>query len=107
LPLYAVLLTLPPIHIEFFTYLDEQLEKIDKFYSEREKEAQARSKALEIQLRELEDHRKIFLVNDLLPPPKALFSFPFDPTGSLSKRRPLLVTNSEIPPPVPTWTATE
>lgn len=60
LPLYAILLTLPPIHIEFFTYLDEQLEKINSFYLEREKEAQSRSKALDIQLRELEDHRKIF-----------------------------------------------
>ena len=62
-PLYSILLTLPPIHIEFFTYLDRQLAKIDSFYSEREKEAQTRNKALEIQLRELKDHRKIFYVS--------------------------------------------
>ena len=60
-----MLLTLPPIHLEFFIYLDRQLAKIDSFYSEREKEAQARSKALEIQLRELKDHRKIFYVRNL------------------------------------------
>jgi ubiquitin len=62
-PLYSILLTLPPIHLAFFTYLDRQLEQIDSFYLEREKEAQARSKALEIQLRELKDHRKIFYVS--------------------------------------------
>jgi len=65
-PLYAILLTLPPLHIEFFTFLDQQLEKIDHFYLEREKEAQTRSKVLEIQLRELDYHRKIFLVIGLL-----------------------------------------
>jgi hypothetical protein len=64
-PLHALLPTLPPVHITFFKYLDKQLEKIDKFYSEREKEAQARSKELEIQLRELKDHRKLFYVSDL------------------------------------------
>lgn len=62
--LHTLLPTLPSIHISFFNYLDKQLEKIDKFYSEREKEAQTRSKALEIQLRELKDHRKIFYVRD-------------------------------------------
>jgi hypothetical protein len=66
MPLHVLLPTLPPIHIAFFTYLDKQLEKVDKFYSEREKEAQARSKELEIQLRELKDHRKIFYVSDFL-----------------------------------------
>ncbi|KIM89690.1 hypothetical protein PILCRDRAFT_193459 [Piloderma croceum F 1598] len=60
MPLHVLLPTLPIIHIAFFTYLDKQLEKVDKFYSEREKEAQARSKELEIQLRELKDHRKVF-----------------------------------------------
>jgi hypothetical protein len=63
LPLHDLLLTLPPVHIAFFTYLDKQLDKIDTFYAEREKEAQARNHALEIQLRELKDHRKIFYVS--------------------------------------------
>jgi hypothetical protein len=62
MPLHILLPTLPSIHIAFFSYLDKQLEKIDKFYSQREKEAQARSKALEIQLRELKDHRRLFYV---------------------------------------------
>ena len=65
MPLHALLPTLPSVHLTFFTYLDKQLDKIDKFYLEREKEAQARSKALEIQLRELKDHRKIFYVSAL------------------------------------------
>jgi hypothetical protein len=65
LPWHIILSTLPPVHIAFFTCLDKQLEKIDGFYSEREKEAQIRSKALELQLRELKDHRKIFYVSIL------------------------------------------
>jgi archaellum biogenesis protein FlaJ (TadC family) len=65
MPLCDLLPTLPPVHIAFFTYLDKQLDKIDSFYSEREKEAQARNHALEIQLRELKDHRKIFYVSEL------------------------------------------
>jgi hypothetical protein len=65
IPLYAILLTLPPIHLAFFTHLDNQLAKIDGFYLEREKEAQARSRALQNQLRELKDHRKIFYVSGL------------------------------------------
>lgn len=72
LPLYAILLKLPPIHTEFFAYLDEQLAKIDRFYSEREKEARSRSKALESQLRELEDHRKIFFVSWLTLFPQSI-----------------------------------
>ena len=63
LPLRDLLPTLPPVHIEFFTYLDKELYKIDTFYAEREKEAQVRNRALEIQLRELKDHRKIFYVS--------------------------------------------
>jgi hypothetical protein len=65
MPLYAILLTLPPIHLKFFVELDGELEKINSFYSEREKEAQIRSKALQVQLRELKDHRKIFYVSKL------------------------------------------
>src|SRR5882762_6544550 len=63
--LYAILLTLPPIHLAFFTHLDFQLEKVDSFYLEREREAQARNRALQNQLRELKDHRKIFYVSGL------------------------------------------
>lgn len=66
IPLYAILLTLPPIHIAFFTLLDNELAKIDGFYLEREKEAQARSRALQNQLRELKDHRKVFYVSWLI-----------------------------------------
>jgi hypothetical protein len=65
MPLHDLLPTLPPIHLAFFTCLDAQLEKIESFYLAREKEAQARSKALQIQLQELKDHRKIFYVSTL------------------------------------------
>jgi len=83
MPLHSLLPTLPPLHIAFFTYLDKQLEKIDTFYSEREKEAQARSKELEIQLRELKDHRKIFYVSGLT----FLFQVCVRPDTMLSKRK--------------------
>jgi len=66
-PLDAVLLTLPPTLLAFFTYLDKQLEKINSFYLEREKEVQARSKLLHIQLRELKDHREILYVSRIIP----------------------------------------
>jgi hypothetical protein len=58
--LCTLLPTLPLIHHEFFSFLDVQLEKIERFYFEREKEARAKSKTLEGQLRKLENHRRIF-----------------------------------------------
>jgi SPX domain protein involved in polyphosphate accumulation len=59
-PLRTLLPTLPAVHLAFFFFLDAQLEKIDHFYSEKEKEARARSRKLENQLKKLEDHRRIF-----------------------------------------------
>ncbi|KAF7983207.1 hypothetical protein HWV62_23478 [Athelia sp. TMB] len=60
--LHTLLPTLPPIHMAFFAYLDKQLEKIENFYADREKEAQARNKALNMQLKELKDHRRLYYV---------------------------------------------
>jgi len=105
IPLYAILLTLPPIHLAFFTHLDCQLEKVDSFYSEREREAQARSRALQNQLRELKDHRKIFYVSGLTLSSGHLFWFCIHPKGSVSGHWPLLVSDSEDQFSIPAWIA--
>ncbi|KAF5345945.1 hypothetical protein D9758_011435 [Tetrapyrgos nigripes] len=44
--------------VAFFDALDKELEKIETFYSNREKEMQERTKLLENQLNELDMHRK-------------------------------------------------
>ncbi|TRM63672.1 EXS family-domain-containing protein, partial [Schizophyllum amplum] len=46
----------------FFKLLDSELEKVELFYQDREKEMQDRSALLKEQLNELNDHRKLFYV---------------------------------------------
>lgn len=46
----------------FFEVLDEELAKVENFYKEREKEYIIQSSVLKEQLRELQDHRKLFHV---------------------------------------------
>ena len=43
--------------------LDQELEKVEAFYRARESEAMIRATALKEQLRELQDHRRIFHVS--------------------------------------------
>ncbi|KAG2109842.1 EXS family protein/ERD1/XPR1/SYG1 family protein [Suillus discolor] len=57
-PLHTLLPLLPPLHATFFELLDSELEKVDSFYSEREKEMRDRGKLLKEQLNELGLHRK-------------------------------------------------
>ncbi|GMK56353.1 hypothetical protein CspeluHIS016_0301930 [Cutaneotrichosporon spelunceum] len=52
--------TLEPDEQTFFDLLDEQLEKVDEFYSARETEATRRFHQLKDQLSELAEHRRIF-----------------------------------------------
>ncbi|KAG6821904.1 hypothetical protein H0H87_004909, partial [Tephrocybe sp. NHM501043] len=59
LPLNELLTHLDSKEQAFFTALDVQLEKIDKFYADREKEMMARTKLLHEQLDELADHKKL------------------------------------------------
>ncbi|KAL0960089.1 hypothetical protein HGRIS_011733 [Hohenbuehelia grisea] len=58
LPLHTLLPTLSPVERSFFAKLDSELEKIESFYLDREKEMQARTQMLKEQLNELGDHRK-------------------------------------------------
>ncbi|KAF8201829.1 EXS family protein/ERD1/XPR1/SYG1 family protein [Pholiota molesta] len=61
LPLHELLTQLSPHEVSFFTMLDAQLDKVESFYLAREKEMLARGRMLQIQLKELNDHRKLFL----------------------------------------------
>jgi hypothetical protein len=64
---------LSPAEAAFFTLLDAELDKVESFYLRREKEYRARSGVLEDQLRELEEHRRLFHVRLLV---LFLFAFP-------------------------------
>ncbi|KIP07309.1 hypothetical protein PHLGIDRAFT_42215, partial [Phlebiopsis gigantea 11061_1 CR5-6] len=46
----------------FFDKLDNELDKVEAFYLEREKEMRARTTTLKAQLQELQDHRRLFHV---------------------------------------------
>jgi hypothetical protein len=63
--LHELLTQLSPHEVSFFTMLDAQLDKVESFYLAREKEMLARGRMLQIQLKELNDHRKLFLVGVL------------------------------------------
>jgi hypothetical protein len=60
--LEAILATLNPVERRFFDDIDIELNKVENFYIEREKEAIIFSSILKEQLQELEDHRRIFHV---------------------------------------------
>lgn len=62
LPLHAVLEELGPLEADFFAYLDSQLEKVESFYSSREKELVVRTQSLQDQMRELQNHKKLISV---------------------------------------------
>ena len=62
LPLCEILAQLTPQERAFFTLLDAQVNKVECFYLAREKEMAARSLLLLNQLKELDVHRKMFLV---------------------------------------------
>lgn len=61
--LHALIPLLPPLHAKFFELLDSELEKIDSFYSEREKEMQDRGELLKEQLSELGLHHQKYHVS--------------------------------------------
>ncbi|KAF9239797.1 hypothetical protein BU15DRAFT_74334 [Melanogaster broomeanus] len=58
--LHKILPQLPPVHARFFELLDAEIEKIEAFYAEREKEMYERGKLLREQLNELGIHRQKF-----------------------------------------------
>jgi hypothetical protein len=54
--------TLTQLELAFFRVLDEELNKVEEFYLEREKELVLFASLLNEQLHELEVHRKIYHV---------------------------------------------
>jgi DNA-binding protein H-NS len=61
----TILSNLPAIHAKFFDMLDGELDKVETFYAEREKEMHERYKQLKKQLNELGAHHEIFYVSVL------------------------------------------
>ena len=53
---------LSPAEAAFFTALDAELDKIEGFFLDREKEFLARGRVLKEQLEELGEHRRLFYV---------------------------------------------
>jgi hypothetical protein len=60
LSLNALLPLLSQQELAFFSALDGELQKVETFYLDREKAMKARTRDLEAQLRELNQHRKLF-----------------------------------------------
>ncbi|KAF7316200.1 Signal transduction protein [Mycena indigotica] len=60
LPLRELLPLLSPLELAFFTTLDAEVEKIEKFYVAREHDMKLLTNLLEQQLAELDEHRKLF-----------------------------------------------
>ncbi|KAF5357202.1 hypothetical protein D9756_006620 [Leucocoprinus leucothites] len=58
LPLHELLTHLTPQEASFFHYLDAQLDKVESFYSSREKVLLLRTQLLQKQLHEFHNHRK-------------------------------------------------
>lgn len=57
---------LSPVERQFFVILDGELDKVEKFYGDREKEAIIFSSMLKEQLRELQAHRKLYHVRQFI-----------------------------------------
>ncbi|THH12162.1 hypothetical protein EW145_g196 [Phellinidium pouzarii] len=60
LPLAVIMPSLTALERRFVEKLDKELEKVEGFYGAREREAMIRASALKEQLRELQDHRRLF-----------------------------------------------
>jgi len=63
--LAEVLETMSPLEVQFIDAMDKELDKVQDFYQERQKDALVRSALIKEQLNELKDHRKIFCVRIL------------------------------------------
>lgn len=68
LPLHDLLPQLSSQETLFFAMLDSQLDKVEAFYVSREEAMMDRGEMLKAQLRELDDHRRLFLeANNKIP----------------------------------------
>ncbi|KAJ7269845.1 SPX domain-containing protein [Mycena rebaudengoi] len=63
LSLNSLMLLLSPPELAFFSVLDAELQKVESFYLEREKAMQLRTRDLEAQVNELNEHKKLFDAN--------------------------------------------
>ncbi|KAJ7359368.1 hypothetical protein DFH08DRAFT_686474, partial [Mycena albidolilacea] len=66
LPLRDLMPLLSPLELAFFTTLDAELEKIEAFYVARENEMKVHTQLLELQLNELDEHKRLFDVLSFL-----------------------------------------
>ncbi|RDX42436.1 hypothetical protein OH76DRAFT_101013 [Lentinus brumalis] len=75
IPLKDLIPQLTPVERAFFEKLDEELDKVESFYCERERDMRHRANLLKEQLQELKDHRRAFYdaepsnATHHLPPP--------------------------------------
>ncbi|KAK7012689.1 signal transduction protein [Favolaschia claudopus] len=60
LPLNELIPLLSPAEAAFFSTLDDELEKVETFYLARENEFKVHTDLLELQLNELDQHRRLF-----------------------------------------------
>ncbi|KAJ7778281.1 SPX domain-containing protein [Mycena metata] len=60
LSLHALIPLLSPQELAFFAALDSELQKVETFYVDRENAMKIRTRDLEVQLRELNEHRRLF-----------------------------------------------
>lgn len=67
LPLDKIMTQLTPQELAFFSMIDAQLDKVESFYLAREKEMVARSIVLLNQLKDLKDHRNVFVCRFIIP----------------------------------------
>jgi hypothetical protein len=67
LPLHKIITQLTPQELAFFSMINAQLDKVESFYLAREKEMMARSFVLLNQLKDLIDHRDVFVCRFLYP----------------------------------------
>lgn len=66
IPLDKLIPSLPHLHQLFFSKLAAELEKVDEFYKARERDVLERSKLLDVQLKELQLHRRLYYVRGLI-----------------------------------------
>ncbi|KAH6918027.1 SPX domain-containing protein, partial [Coprinopsis sp. MPI-PUGE-AT-0042] len=79
LPLHELMTHLGPLEIAFFTLLDAQLDKVDSFYTAREQEMMQRGTVLEEQLRELTEHRRLYIAANAKVPWAAALAYALRP----------------------------
>ncbi|OBZ67333.1 hypothetical protein A0H81_12639 [Grifola frondosa] len=60
IPLMELMPILSPVQRAFFEKLDAELDKVESFFCERERDMKERSNLLKVQLQELQDHRRAF-----------------------------------------------